>query len=59
MAPIVALDPAAGCYISEADYFETKGTRAYWGSNYARLSEAKRRYDPALFFVGHHTVRAR
>lgn len=56
MAPIVALDPAAGCYISEADYFETNWKRAYWGSNYARLSAAKRRYDPRSFFSGHHTV---
>jgi FAD/FMN-containing dehydrogenase len=59
MAPIVALDPAAGCYISEADYFEANWKRAYWGSNYSRLVEAKRRYDPRSFFVGHHTVRVR
>ncbi|MVZ98095.1 FAD-binding oxidoreductase [Sphingorhabdus sp. IMCC26285] len=59
MAPIVALDPAAGCYISEADYFETNWQRAYWGANYPRLAAVKRRYDPRSFFAGHHTVRAR
>jgi FAD/FMN-containing dehydrogenase len=59
MAPIVALDPAAGCYISEADYFEANWKHAYWGSNYSRLVAAKRRYDPRSFFVGHHTVRVR
>ncbi len=57
MAPIVALDPTAGCYISEADYFEPNWQRAYWGPNYARLAAAKRRYDPRSFFAGHHTVR--
>ncbi len=59
MAPIVALDPAAGCYISEANYFEADWQRAYWGSNYVRLSTAKRRYDPRSFFGGHHTVQGR
>lgn len=57
MAPIVALDPTAGCYISEADYFEPNWQRAYWGPNYERLAAAKRRYDPGTFFAGHHTVR--
>lgn len=59
MAPIVALDPSAGCYISEADYFEANWQRAYWGTNYARLVNAKRRYDPRSFLTGHHTVRVR
>ncbi|MBL0923008.1 MAG: FAD-dependent oxidoreductase [Sphingomonadaceae bacterium] len=59
MAPIVALDPDAGCYISEADYFEANWQRAYWGSNYMRLAKAKRRYDPHSLFTGHHTVLAR
>jgi FAD/FMN-containing dehydrogenase len=58
MSPIVALDPAAGCYISEADYFQTNWQRAYWGANYPRLAAVKRRYDPRSFFAGHHTVRA-
>ncbi len=59
MAPIVALDPSAGCYISEADYFEANWQRSYWGSNYPRLAAAKRSYDPRSLFAGHHTVRDR
>ena len=56
MAPILALDPRAGSYVSEADYFEPDWQRAYWGRNYARLLAAKRQYDPAGLFSGHHTV---
>lgn len=33
-------------------YFENGWQRSYWGSNYARLAEVKRKYDPeGLFFV--------
>jgi hypothetical protein len=58
MAPIIALDPKAGTYVSEADYFGTDWQRAYWGSHYPRLMAAKRRYDRRSLFNGHHTVRA-
>lgn len=45
-----------GSYVSESDYFEADWQRSYWGSNYRRLAEIKRRYDPdGLFFV-HHGV---
>ena len=57
MASINALDPAAGSYMSEADYFEPDWRRAYWGTNYPRLSAAKRRYDPGSLFTGHHIAK--
>lgn len=56
MAPLRAIAPGAGCYVSEADYFLTDWKRAHWGANYPRLAAAKRRYDPANVFHGHHTV---
>lgn len=41
-----------GAYVSESNYFEKDFQHAYWGSNYARLAEIKKRYDPdGLFFV--------
>ena len=47
------LVPDAGSYANESNYFERNFQRSYWGSaNYARLSAAKKKYDPdGLFFV--------
>lgn len=56
MAPVRALVPNAGSYVSEADYFGAHWQRAYWGENYPRLLAAKHRYDPANLFTGHHCV---
>jgi FAD/FMN-containing dehydrogenase len=47
-----AVAPNGGAYVSESDYFEKDWQQAYWGGNYARLAEIKRKYDPdGLFFV--------
>ena len=56
MSPIRALVPLSGSYVSEADYHDDDWQRRYWGTNYARLLAAKRRYDPTSFLSGHHTV---
>ena len=46
--------PQGGSYVAESNYFEPDWQASYWGTNYARLLAAKRRYDPdELFFVRH------
>jgi FAD/FMN-containing dehydrogenase len=46
------LAPHGGAYVSESNYFERSFGEAYWGSNYPRLKEVKKKYDPdGLFFV--------
>jgi FAD/FMN-containing dehydrogenase len=41
-----------GAYVSESNYFQKNFQQAYWGSNYSRLAEIKKKYDPdGLFFV--------
>ena len=52
MAELRKLAPNGGAYVSESNYFERSFGEAYWGSNYARLKEVKKKYDPeGLFFV--------
>ena len=52
MSQLRALVPDAGSYVSESNYFEKGWQQSYWGSNYPRLAEIKREYDPeGLFFV--------
>ncbi len=47
-----AVAPSPGAYVSESNFFEKDWQRAYWGSNYPRLVEVKKKYDPdGLFFV--------
>ena len=56
MAPLKALAPQPGSYVSETDYFQTDWQSAFWGDHYGRLKKVKERYDPnGLFFV-HHGV---
>jgi FAD/FMN-containing dehydrogenase len=55
-AALRQIAPDAGSYVSESNYFNPDWQSAYWGTNYARLRQIKRRYDPdGLFFV-HHGV---
>ncbi len=52
MSQLRALVPNPGAYVSESNYFENGWQQSYWGSNYPRLVEIKRKYDPdGLFFV--------
>ncbi len=56
MAALRTLAPDGGSYFAESNYFEGSWQGAYWGENYPRLLEVKRKYDPdGLFFV-HHGV---
>jgi FAD/FMN-containing dehydrogenase len=50
------LTPGAGSYVNETDYFEPDWQDSFWGSNYPRLLEIKRRYDPQNVFQVHHGV---
>jgi hypothetical protein len=56
MAELMTAAPGAGSYVSESDYFLANWQGAFWGSNYTRLAQIKKKYDPdGLFFV-HHGV---
>jgi FAD/FMN-containing dehydrogenase len=56
MSALKALGADGGAYFAESDYFEKHWQQAYWGPNYPKLLEVKRKYDPdGLFFV-HHGV---
>jgi FAD/FMN-containing dehydrogenase len=50
------LTPGAGSYVNETDYFEPDWQDSFWGPNYPRLLEIKRRYDPQNIFRVHHGV---
>ena len=50
----VVVDP--GSYVSESDFFEREWQRSFWGANYARLKEVKRKVDPDGLFIVHHGV---
>jgi FAD/FMN-containing dehydrogenase len=56
MAPMRALAPGAGSYVSETSYFDRDWQAMYWGAHYPRLAAIKRTYDPDGVFRGHHTV---
>jgi FAD/FMN-containing dehydrogenase len=52
MNELRALVRDAGSYVSESNFFEKGWQQSYWGANYTRLSDIKKRYDPeGLFFV--------
>lgn len=45
-----------GAYVSESNYFQQGFQQAYWGSNYPRLAEIKKKYDPEGLFIVHNGV---
>jgi hypothetical protein len=52
MSALRAVASNSGAYVSESNFFESDFQHSYWGNNYSRLAETKRRYDPdGLFFV--------
>jgi hypothetical protein len=56
MEPLRKLAPRAGSYVNETDWFEPGWQRSFWGDNYGKLLEIKRKYDPAGLFWCHHCV---
>ena len=56
MAALRIAAPETGAYVNECDYFQADWQKAFWGPNYPRLLQIKRRYDPDGIFFGHHNV---
>ena len=56
MDQLRAIVPNGGAYVSESNYFENGWQQAYWGSNYPRLAEIKKKYDPDGLFIVHNGV---
>lgn len=56
MSYIKDITPNAGTYPNEADYFEPNWQQSFWGENYAKLLEIKKKYDPDNIFSCHHCV---
>ncbi|KAF1847051.1 FAD-binding domain-containing protein [Cucurbitaria berberidis CBS 394.84] len=48
--PFKALTPGGGCYMNEGDWMEDNWQQTFFGENYDRLLEVKRRYDPTDLF---------
>ena len=48
--PIRKITPGGGAYMNEADVLEPDWRQSFWGDNYERLSEIKKKYDPTNFF---------
>jgi FAD/FMN-containing dehydrogenase len=51
-----AIVPQGRAYVSESNYFERGWQQSYWGDNYARLAEIKKKYDPDGLFIVHNGV---
>jgi FAD/FMN-containing dehydrogenase len=51
-----AITPEDGAYMSESNFFQKQFQQAYWGSNYSRLADIKRKYDPDGLFIIHNGV---
>ncbi|KAF2438607.1 hypothetical protein P171DRAFT_458701 [Karstenula rhodostoma CBS 690.94] len=48
--PFKALTPGGGCYMNEGDWTEENWQQTFFGSNYDRLLEVKRKFDPTGLF---------
>lgn len=50
IGPYKALTPGGGCYMNEGDWTEEDWQQTFFGSNYGRLLQVKRIYDPTGLF---------
>jgi FAD/FMN-containing dehydrogenase len=51
-----AITSEDGAYVSESNYFQKRFQQAYWGDNYPRLADIKKKYDPDGLFIVHNGV---
>ena len=56
MAELKKVVPDTGSYVAESSFFEADWQKSYWGANYPRLLEIKKKYDPSGLFFAHHGV---
>lgn len=56
MALLRDVSPGAGSYMNEGDPGEPNWQQAFYGANYARLLEIKRKWDPTGVFWAPTTV---
>jgi FAD/FMN-containing dehydrogenase len=56
MAPLREVTPTGGAYGNEADVAEPDWQQSFWGANYPRLQQIKKKYDPGMLFYVHHGV---
>lgn len=56
MGPLRKVTPTGGEYGNEADPWNTNFKQDFWGDNYARLLQIKKKWDPTGLFYVHHGV---
>lgn len=54
--PLRKLTPDGGAYLNEAVVNEPDWQQSFWGNNYPRLLEVKKKWDPKGLFYVHHGV---
>jgi FAD/FMN-containing dehydrogenase len=56
LGPLRDVSPGGGAYANEADVSEPNWQDSFWGTNYPRLFQLKKRFDPWGLFYVHHGV---
>ncbi|KAK3325376.1 hypothetical protein B0H66DRAFT_121546 [Apodospora peruviana] len=56
MPAIEAVTPGSGAYMNEADFRQLNFQREFFGANYAKLLEIKKKFDPSSFFYATKAV---
>ncbi|KAJ6575616.1 FAD-binding domain-containing protein [Mycena vulgaris] len=54
--PLRALSPSSGAYQNEADLLEPNFSESFWGENYEKLLQIKKKYDPEHLLDCWHCV---
>lgn len=55
-ARVHEVTPDGGSYSNEGNYFQENWQHEFWGSNYDRLLQVKKKYDPTNLFTVHKGV---